>query len=226
MKNKLHLELRAAVGGDDSKLLIKDMMDIYIKVCRTNSFEYKVLEQNEGLITIWISGNNAKNTFSNEEGSHRWQRVPPTERKGRVHTSSITVAILDVNDYKEVEIRPDEIRIETTRGSGSGGQRKNVTDNCVVMTHLATGLKVVRDGRQQHKNKEDALEELTKRVNNLYRTGHDGEVTNERREQIGDGARSDKRRTYRVKDSIVIDHITGKTASLKDVMRGKIELLS
>jgi len=94
------------------------------------------------------------------------------------------------------------------------------------MTHLATGIKVVRDGRQQHKNKEDALNELTKRVNTFYRTGHDGEVINERREQIGNGARSDKRRTYRVKDSIVIDHITGKTASLKDVMRGKIELLS
>ena len=133
---------------------------------------------------------------------------------------------MEVNNYKEVEIRPDEIRIETTRGSGKGGQRKNVTDNCVVMTHIATGIKVTRDGRQQHRNKEDALNELTRRVNHLYRTGHDDEIIEERRDQIGDGGRSDKRRTYRVKDSLVIDHITGKTATLKDVMKGKINLLS
>ena len=226
MKNKLHLELRAAVGGDDSKLLIKDMMDIYIKVCRTNSFEYKVLEQNEGLITIWISGNNAKNTFSNEEGSHRWQRVPPTEKKGRVHTSSITVAILEVNDYKDVEIRPDEIRIETTRGSGPGGQHRNTTDSTVVITHISTGIKVVRNGRCQHKNKEEGLVEMKKRVNDFYRTGYDNASSEERRDQIGNGDRGDKRRTYRVKDAIVIDHVTDKSASLKDILRGKIELLA
>lgn len=94
------------------------------------------------------------------------------------------------------------------------------------MTHIATGISVRRDGRHQHKNKSDALEELTKRVNSFYRTGHDEIGIEERRAQIGDGACSDKRRTYRVKDSIVVDHITGKTVSLKDIMRGKIELLS
>ena len=159
-------------------------------------------------------------------GNHRWQRIPPTERRGRVHTSSITVALLEANDYKEVEIHPSEYRLETTRGSGNGGQHKNTTDSCVVVTHKATGIKVVRDGRNQHANKEDALKELTKRVNDYYRTGHLEESVEERRDQIGKGDRSDKRRTYRVKDSIVIDHITNKTASLKDVLRGKIDLLS
>lgn len=173
-----------------------------------------------------FSGPKVKSLFNNEVGNHRWQRVPPTERKGRVHTSSITVAILEVNEYKEVEIRPDEIRIETTRGSGAGGQRKNVTDNCVVITHFATGIKVVRDGRKQFQNKEDALAEIAKRVNNFYRTGHDNVNCEERRTQIGDGGRSDKRRTYRVKDNQVVDHITNKTASLKDIFKGKIELLS
>lgn len=96
----------------------------------------------------------------------------------------------------------------------------------MVITHFATGLKVVRDGRNQHKNKEEALKELTKRVNDLYKGGHNNEIVEERRDQIGKGDRSDKRRTYRVKDSIVVDHITNKTASLKDIMRGKIELLS
>lgn len=167
-----------------------------------------------------------KKFFSNEVGGpHRWQRVPPTERKGRVHTSTITVAILEVNDYKDIDIPMNEIRIETTRGQGSGGQHKNVTDSCVIVTHEHTGIKVVRDGRQQHSNKEDALKELKRRVNEFYRTGHLNEVIEERRDQIGSGERSDKRRTYRVKDGLVIDHISGKTASFKDIMKGRIELL-
>lgn len=116
--------------------------------------------------------------------------------------------------------------METTRGTGNGGQHKNTTDSCVVVTHVATGLKVVRDGRNQHKNKEDALKELKIRVNDFYRTRHLSDEVGERREQIGKGDRSDKRRTYRVKDSVVVDHITNKTANLKDVLRGKIELLA
>lgn len=152
--------------------------------------------------------------------------MPPTERKGRVHTSSITVAILEVNDYKEVEIHPSELRIETTRGTGAGGQHKNTTDSCVIITHLATGIKVVRDGRNQHQNKEDALKEISKRVNEFYRTGHMEESVEERRDQIGKGERSDKRRTYRVKDGVVTDHVTNKTASFKEIMKGKVDLLS
>ena len=159
-------------------------------------------------------------------GNHRWQRVPPTERKGRVHTSSITVAILEENEYKEVELHPSEYRIETTKSTGAGGQKKNKTESCVVMTHNATGIKVMRDARQQSKNKENALAELTTRVNNFYRTGHDNVIIEERRDQIGEGSRSDKRRTYRVKDDAVIDHVTGKNASLKDILKGKIELLA
>ena len=93
------------------------------------------------------------------------------------------------------------------------------------MTHISTGIKVVRDGRDQHKNKRDALEELTKRVNSFYKNGHDSVAVEDRRNQIGNSERSDKRRTYKVKENMVIDHITGKTARLKDILRGKIELL-
>ena len=98
-----------------------------------------------------------------------------------------------------------------------------MTDSCVIVTHFSTGIKVVRDGRDQHKNKADSLKELTKRVNTLYRTGHDEINIEERRDQI---IRSDKRRTYRVKDGLVTDHITGKNATLKEILKGKIELLS
>jgi len=131
-----------------------------------------------------------------------------------------------VNEHHEVEISPNEINIETTRGSGAGGQHKNVTDSCVIVTHMATGIKVVRDGRNQHQNKDDALKELKRRVNEFYRTGKINEVVEERREQIGLGGRGDKRRTYRVKDGLVIDHITGKTANIKDILKGRLELLA
>lgn len=122
-------------------------------------------------------------------------------------------------------MRPDEVRIEYTRGTGAGGQHKNTTDSCVIMTHLATGIKVVRDGRNQHHNKEDAFIEMNKRVNNFYRTGHDEESSEMRNNQIGSGERSDKKRTYREKDDRVIDHETGKEVSLKQFMKGKLELL-
>ena len=173
-----------------------------------------------------FSGLNAKEIFQQEIGNHRWQRVPPTEKKGRVHTSSITVAMLEENQYKEVQLHPNEYRLETTRGTGPGGQHRNTTDSTVVVTHEATGIKVVRNGRCQHKNKEEALVELKKRINDFYRNGHDSITSEQRKEQIGEGGRSDKRRTYRVKDGVVVDHITNKTASLKDILRGKINLLS
>ena len=146
-------------------------------------------------------------------------------RKGRVHTSTITVAVLEDKQYEEVEVRPDEVRIETTRGTGKGGQHRNVTDSCVIITHIATGISVKRDGRHQHKNKSEAIEELTKRVNTYYRTGHDEESSEERNNQIGSGERSDKKRTYREKDDRVIDHETGRDASLRQFMKGKLELL-
>lgn len=223
---KVILEIRDAEGGTDAKLLVGEMKDIYIKAAKSNNINWLIVEERDGFVVMWLSGHNVKNLYKNEVGNHRWQRIPPTERKGRVHTSSITVAILEENDYKEVEIHPSEYRIETTRGTGAGGQHKNTTDSCVIITHYSTGIKVVRDGRNQHKNKEDALKELKKRVNEFYRTGHVEESVEERRGQIGKGDRSDKRRTYRVKDGVVVDHITNKTASFKDVSRGKINLLA
>lgn len=163
--------------------------------------------------------------FLNEQSSHRWQRIPPTERKGRVHTSTITVAVLDPFDYKLAQVKEDEVRIERTRGRGKGGQHRNSTDSRIVMTHINTGIKVIRDGRQQSANLEAAYKEVTRRLNNLYQADHNDSIVENRRDQVGDGERSNKRRTYRVKEGLVIDHITGKIASLKDILRGKIELL-
>ena len=219
------LEIRDAEGGEDAKLLVADMRDIYIKTAKINSYNWKIKEAKDGFVSIWLSGKGVKELFNNEIGGHRWQRVPPTESRGRVHTSTITVAILEVSDYKEIEIPSCEIKVETTRGSGNGGQHKNSTDSCVIMTHKITGIKVVRDGRSQLSNRENAYKELKTRINTYYRTGFLQEASDYRKDQIGDGSRSDKRRTYRVKDGIVVDHITHKSTDIKNILKGKINLL-
>ena len=221
----INLEIRASEGGEDSKLLVIDMMNIYIKTANLNSYNWKINEIRDGFVNIWLSGKGVKSIFQNEIGSHRWQRVPPTEKRGRVHTSTITVALIEIDNYKEVEIPYYEYSVETTRGTGNGGQHKNSTDSCVIMTHYHTGIKVVRDGRSQLSNREDAYKELKKRLNEFYKTGHLNKEAENRREQIGNGFRGDKRRTYREKDGIVIDHITNKQCSFKDIFKGKIELL-
>lgn len=132
---------------------------------------------------------------------------------------------MDDNQYKDVDIYPSEVRVEYTRGSGPGGQHKNTTDSCVILTHYSTGIKARVDGRSQHKNEDKAWKELTKRVNHYYKTGEDAREVENRKEQIGVGGRSEKRRTYRVKDDEVIDHISGKRTKLKFILRGKLELL-
>lgn len=173
-----------------------------------------------------FSGNNVKSIFGNEVGVHRFQRIPPTEKRGRVHTSSITVAVLDKDEYHEVKILPHEVSITYSKGTGAGGQNRDKNMSCVIITHLPTGIKASKNSRHQHKNKEAAMEEITKRVNYFYKTGHIQEEVDDRRDQIGKGNRGDKRRTYRVKDNIVIDHVTGKTARYKDIIKGKITLLN
>ena len=172
-----------------------------------------------------MTGRGVKKFFSNESGGHRFQRVPPTERNGRVHTSIITVSVSEQNNYDEVEIYQSEVKVEYTRGTGNGGQHKNTTDSCVVLTHYATGIKVRRDGRNQHKNKKDAWTELTKRVNVVYKNGVDGEHSRNIKQQVGSGYRGDKRRTYDYRTGIVRDHVTEKNMSLKQFLRGKIENL-
>ncbi len=120
----------------------------------------------------------------------------------------------------------DELRIETTRGTGNGGQHKNTTDSCVVITHIPTGIKVVRDGRSQHKNKDEALNEIKQRLNDLYQQHHMDKVSKERKGQICSGNRGcEKKRTYNQKMDLVIDHESDKSTSLKQFMKGKLELL-
>jgi len=179
------------------------------------------LTDRPGLLVFKVTGKQAVSTFANEAGGHRWQRVPPTEKKGRRQTSTITVAVLPVPREADLRIPDADLDWKTCRGSGSGGQHRNVTDSAVQLTHLPTGLSVrCESERSQHYNRSLALEMLRAKLMARRRTQAIDSRSANRRAQLGSGMRADKRRTIRVQDGTVTDHILGKKWKLKDYLRG------
>lgn len=169
---------------------------------------------------LCISGRGAAALFAGETGGHRWQRVPPTEKRGRTQTSTITVAVLAEPRHIDSTIRPEDVDIETMRGSGAGGQHRNVTDSAVRARHRPTGIEVRCEAeRSQHLNRELALRVLAARVADQIRTAIDGDRAADRRRQVGSGMRGDKRRTIRVQDDQVTDH-DGRSWRFKAYARG------
>lgn len=184
-------------------------------------FSYELLTDRPGLIIFKADGKKVELIFANESGGHRWQRVPPTEKRGRIQTSTITVAVLPIPRESELKLNDRDLDWKTCRGSGAGGQHKNVTDSAVQLTHLPTGVMVrCESERSQHINRQMALEVLRARLAASEHAKALGVRAASRRAQIGSGMRGDKRRTIRVKDGIVTDHVLGKRWSLKDYMRG------
>lgn len=156
-------------------------------------------------------------TFRCESGGHRWQRIPPTERDGRVHTSTVTVAVLGCGPAISVhEIDMKDVRIDVSRGSGPGGQHRNKVNSCVTMLHRPTGITARVDGRDQHRNRQVAIEVLRARVLQYRTDKMTAAVAEIRRGQIGSGMRGDKVRTYRVRDNQMMDHVTGEKKRLSD----------
>lgn len=167
--------------------------------------------------------------FQNECGGHRWQRIPPSEKRGRVQTSTVTVAVLnDPNIKQQTFVLDHSDIVETTyRGSGPGGQHKNKKDTAVRLLHVPSGIIVTCEkGRSQHSNRANAYEELEKRLQEIQNSSIRQELDSERKKQVGSGQRGDKRRTYRVRDDRVTDHLTGQKTSLEKIMRGELELLA
>lgn len=160
-----------------------------------------------------------------EAGGHRWQRIPPTERSGRVHTSTVTVAVFEMKPASKFVLRDSDIEMRTTMDSGPGGQHRNKTESCVVMRHKPTGIEAKAASKSQHRNKQIAREMLEGRVAAYYASQIADREASRRRDMVGSGMRGDKVRTYRVRDDNATDHRSGRKARLSDVLAGRLELM-
>ena len=168
-----------------------------------------------------VAGRGALALFERERGGHRWQRVPDTEKRGRVHTSTVTVAVLEQPRSVELAIRPEDVDVETMRGSGAGGQHRNKTDSAVRARHRPTGIEVrCESERSQHQNRDLAMRVLAARVAERARSAAQGDRDADRKRQVGSGMRGDKRRTIRTQDDQVTDHVDGRTWRFKAYARG------
>jgi len=191
-----------------------------------STFDHELLEERAGFLLMRISGKNADIAFCHEAGGHRFQRVPPNEKRGRVHTSTVTVAVLQEPKAHEVELDERDLDESFTRGSGPGGQHRNKTDTCVILVHRPSGIKVrVDGGRSQPINRQTAREVLRARLLVAGTTKRVKERNSKRRKQIGGGARGDKARTIAIQRDTVHDHNTDKTMRAKLYMRGHLSEL-
>ena len=186
-------------------------------------FDFALLDDRPGQIIMRIAGKGVHKLFKNEAGGHRWQRQPPNDKRGRVHTSTITVAVLPELSHNAVEINKKDIEIRTTYGHGPGGQNRNKRDTCVVLTHKPSGITVTCQTKSQHHNKVMAMEILEARLANINSEVDAAKRNSSRSHQVGRGMRGDKRRTISVRQDKVTDHVTNKTISYKKYMRGHIE---
>ena len=178
------------------------------------------------MLVFQVRGRGVARCFEHEAGGHRFQRVPPTEKRGRVQTSTITVAVLQPSGPTQVCIEPRDLRAEFVRGSGKGGQHRNKTETCAVVTHVPSGLTVRCDGgRSKSANHATAVELLGARLSASAATASHDRLNRERRGQLGCGARGDKRRTIAVQRDAVTDHLLGRTMPVKQYMRGQLQLL-
>lgn len=228
------MEIRAGAGGNEAALFAADLLRMYTRYAESEGFKVEMLSANPtgigGMkeVILAIEGKGAFRKLRHESGVHRVQRVPVTEASGRIHTSTVTVAVLPEAEEVEVQIDPKDLQIDVFRAGGHGGQHVNVTDSAVRITHIPTGLVVsCQDERSQHKNKAKALKVLRARLLERAQAAQEREIAGVRRQQVGTGDRSERIRTYNFPQGRVTDHRIGLTLhNLPEVLDGFLQELA
>jgi peptide chain release factor 1 len=224
------LEIRAGTGGDEAALFAGDLYRMYERYAAEQGWRFELVSASEGEVggfkevVATVSGKGVFARLKFESGVHRVQRVPETEAGGRIHTSAATVAVLPEAEDVDIEIRNEDIRIDTMRASGAGGQHVNTTDSAVRITHLPTGIMVVSAEKSQHQNRARAMQILRARLYDMEREKAAGERSEARRLQVGSGDRSERIRTYNFPQGRVTDHRINLTLyKLDRVMEGDLD---
>ena len=229
LRRKVIVEIRAGTGGDEATLFAADLYRMYERFCDTRRWKIEQLEVSASEvggfkeIIFSVTGEGSWRLLRFESGGHRVQRVPTTESQGRIHTSAATVAVLPEAEEAEINLRDEDLRIDTMRSSGPGGQSVNKTSSAVRITHLSTDTVVIcQDEKSQHKNKAKALRILQTRLLDAERQRLHAERAASRKSQVGTGDRSARIRTYNYPQNRVTDHRLGENFSLEQVVAGKL----
>ena len=226
-------EIRSGTGGDEASLFAGDLLDMYQRYFSTQGWKFEMLEENEGTvggynkIVLEVKGEDVYARLKFESGVHRVQRVPKTESQGRIHTSAATVAVLPKREMEDVNINKADLKVDTFRSSGAGGQHVNKTESGVRFTHLPTGIVAEStDGRSQHANRETALQRLYQKIYEAQRDAHESQLASARKSLVGSGDRSDKIRTYNFPQNRLTDHRINFTShNLTGILGGDLDEL-
>ncbi|SPO53304.1 peptide chain release factor 1 [Pseudomonas sp. JV551A1] len=226
------LEIRAGTGGDEAAIFSGDLFRMYSRYAERRGWRLEILSENEGEhggykeIIARVEGESVYGKLKFESGAHRVQRVPETESQGRIHTSACTVAVLpEPDEQAAIEINPADLRVDTYRASGAGGQHVNKTDSAIRITHLPTGIVVeCQEERSQHKNRARAMSWLSAKLNDMQTSAAQNAIATERKLLVGSGDRSERIRTYNYPQGRVTDHRINLTLySLDDILAGGVE---